>query len=179
MPDEIATVKLFNDSTPSVVYITNLAVRYGGCEERVSERLLFVSGANLVTQRFHLSAWQAAAWNGEEAKRCSSSCVLVGVWVSCRRDAFTLDVLEVPQGSGSGFIWDSSGNIVTNFHVIRGASDLRYFPCIVVGTTALVRPLGLLPAVKIHSLHLCFPRPPCHPPSCRAHPGYNFEIRLA
>jgi len=27
LPDEIATVKLFNESTPSVVYITNLAVR--------------------------------------------------------------------------------------------------------------------------------------------------------
>jgi len=34
-------------------------------------------------------------------------------------------VLEVPQGSGSGFVWDKSGHIVTNFHVIRGASDLR------------------------------------------------------
>ncbi|CAD6343333.1 unnamed protein product [Miscanthus lutarioriparius] len=42
-----------------------------------------------------------------------------------RQDAFTLDVLEVPQGSGSGFVWDKSGHIVTNFHVIRGASDLR------------------------------------------------------
>jgi S1-C subfamily serine protease len=45
--------------------------------------------------------------------------------VRCRQDAFTLDVLEVPQGSGSGFVWDKSGHIVTNFHVIRGASDLR------------------------------------------------------
>lgn len=38
---------------------------------------------------------------------------------------FTLDVFEVPQGSGSGFVWDRDGNIVTNYHVIRGASDLR------------------------------------------------------
>lgn len=43
----------------------------------------------------------------------------------CRQDAFTLDVLEVPQGSGSGFVWDKDGHIVTNYHVIRGASDLR------------------------------------------------------
>lgn len=42
-----------------------------------------------------------------------------------RQDAFTLDVLEVPQGSGSGFVWDKQGHIVTNYHVIRGASDLR------------------------------------------------------
>lgn len=39
---------------------------------------------------------------------------------------FTLDVLEVPQGSGSGFVWDKQGHIVTNYHVIRGASDLRF-----------------------------------------------------
>ena len=43
-----------------------------------------------------------------------------------RQDAFTLDVLEVPQGSGSGFVWDKQGHIVTNYHVIRGASDLRF-----------------------------------------------------
>lgn len=47
--------------------------------------------------------------------------------IFCRQDAFTLDVLEVPQGSGSGFVWDSQGHIVTNYHVIRGASDLKYF----------------------------------------------------
>ncbi|KAI3474887.1 hypothetical protein Pfo_030198, partial [Paulownia fortunei] len=67
-PDELATVRLFQENTPSVVYITNLA---------------------------------------------------------SRQDAFTLDVLEVPQGSGSGFVWDTQGHIVTNYHVIRGASDLK------------------------------------------------------
>ncbi|GAQ89191.1 hypothetical protein KFL_004960010, partial [Klebsormidium nitens] len=66
--DELQTVNLFQKNTPSVVYITNLAVR---------------------------------------------------------RDQFTLDIMAVPQGSGSGFIWDKQGNIVTNYHVIRGASDLR------------------------------------------------------
>ncbi|KAL9454864.1 hypothetical protein AB3S75_010298 [Citrus x aurantiifolia] len=66
--DELATVRLFQENTPSVVNITNLAAR---------------------------------------------------------QDAFTLDVLEVPQGSGSGFVWDSKGHVVTNYHVIRGASDIR------------------------------------------------------
>jgi 2-alkenal reductase len=31
----------------------------------------------------------------------------------------------VPQGEGSGFVWDSSGHIVTNDHVVRGADALR------------------------------------------------------
>jgi len=30
-----------------------------------------------------------------------------------------LNVTRIPQGTGSGFIWDSNGHIVTNFHVIR------------------------------------------------------------
>ncbi len=31
----------------------------------------------------------------------------------------------VPQGAGSGFIWDDAGDIVTNFHVVNGASAAR------------------------------------------------------
>lgn len=27
----------------------------------------------------------------------------------CRRDAFTMNMLEIPQGAGSGFIWDEAG----------------------------------------------------------------------
>lgn len=41
-----------------------------------------------------------------------------------QRDFFTLDVFEIPKGTGSGFIWDRQGHIVTNFHVIEGATRL-------------------------------------------------------
>ncbi|HEX6002445.1 MAG TPA: trypsin-like peptidase domain-containing protein [Burkholderiales bacterium] len=36
-----------------------------------------------------------------------------------------LDVMQVPKGTGSGFIWDERGHIVTNFHVIQGGSGAR------------------------------------------------------
>ncbi|MEL7375593.1 MAG: trypsin-like peptidase domain-containing protein [Bacteroidota bacterium] len=39
-----------------------------------------------------------------------------------QRDFFSFDVSEVPSGTGSGFIWDEEGHIITNYHVIRGAS---------------------------------------------------------
>ena len=35
-----------------------------------------------------------------------------------QRDYFSRSV-EVPRGTGSGFVWDRSGHIVTNFHVIQ------------------------------------------------------------
>jgi Trypsin-like serine proteases, typically periplasmic, contain C-terminal PDZ domain len=38
------------------------------------------------------------------------------------RDPWTRNVFTVPQGTGSGFIWDDAGHVVTNFHVIDGAS---------------------------------------------------------
>jgi len=41
-----------------------------------------------------------------------------------QRDFFSLNVFEVPQGSGSGFVWNQDGHIVTNFHVIYGADAL-------------------------------------------------------
>ncbi|MDY0188539.1 MAG: trypsin-like peptidase domain-containing protein [Syntrophus sp. (in: bacteria)] len=39
------------------------------------------------------------------------------------RDRWTRNVFTVPRGTGSGFIWDQAGHVVTNFHVIQGASE--------------------------------------------------------
>ncbi len=36
---------------------------------------------------------------------------------------FNFNVLEVPKGTGTGFIWDENGYIVTNYHVIRGENQ--------------------------------------------------------
>jgi S1-C subfamily serine protease len=41
-----------------------------------------------------------------------------------RRDMFSLNVMETPRGSGTGFVWDASGLIVTNFHVVYGANKV-------------------------------------------------------
>ena len=41
--------------------------------------------------------------------------------LAVRRDFFRLNVMEIPRGTGSGFVWDRTGNIVTNFHVIADA----------------------------------------------------------
>lgn len=38
-----------------------------------------------------------------------------------RRDFFSLNPIDIPQGSGSGVVWDESGHVITNFHVVYGA----------------------------------------------------------
>ncbi len=42
-----------------------------------------------------------------------------------RQGFFFTENYEVPAGSGSGFIWDDRGHIVTNFHVVESASALN------------------------------------------------------
>jgi len=41
------------------------------------------------------------------------------------RDLWTRNVHSIPRGTGSGFVWDERGDIVTNYHVIEGASAAR------------------------------------------------------
>ena len=41
---------------------------------------------------------------------------------------FHFDTREIPVGAGSGFVWDKSGHVVTNFHVVaRGGSFVVSF----------------------------------------------------
>ncbi|MAW12221.1 MAG: 2-alkenal reductase [Verrucomicrobiales bacterium] len=66
--DEKATIKLFEETSPSVVFITT---------------------------------------------------------INLRRDFFSTNIYKIPAGTGSGFIWDSDGHIVTNYHVIKGADEAK------------------------------------------------------
>jgi S1-C subfamily serine protease len=38
-------------------------------------------------------------------------------------DFWTRNVMSVPRGTGSGFVWDDQGHVVTNVHVIAGAAE--------------------------------------------------------
>ena len=57
-------------------------------------------------------------------------------------DPWTRRIFEARKGTGSGFIWDTDGHVVTNFHVIAGASkaqvrlaDGRAYPSVLVGAS--------------------------------------------
>ena len=62
--------------------------------------------------------------NTTEIFRKASPAVVYVTNTALRRSFFTLNVEEIPRGSGTGFVWDKSGLVVTNFHVIAGAHKL-------------------------------------------------------
>ena len=84
--DELSNISLFERLSPSVVYVTNLAVR---------------------------------------------------------RDRFSMDATSIPQGSGSGFVWDKKGTIITNFHVVKGAQDVEV--TLSDGSVWKAKPVGFEP----------------------------------
>ena len=85
------------------------------------------------------------------------------VFISTRqrvRDFWTRNVFSVPRGTGSGFIWDDLGHVVTNNHVIEGASeatvrlnDGRSYSAVLIGTS----PAHDLAVLRIN---VAFDRPP-------------------
>ncbi len=56
-------------------------------------------------------------------KRASPSAVYI-TNLGLRQDLFTLNVSEIPQGTGTGIVWSKDGFVITNFHVIEGASKV-------------------------------------------------------
>jgi S1-C subfamily serine protease len=79
------------------------------------------------------------------------------------RDVWSRNVFSVPRGTGSGFIWDEAGHVVTNFHVIQGASaatvklaDGRDYQAALVGAS----PAHDIAVLKIG---VGFKRPPAVP----------------
>jgi S1-C subfamily serine protease len=75
-----------------------------------------------VTPRGPLAADELA--HIELFKKTSASVVHI-TSLGVQRDMFSSNVQQVPRGTGTGFVWDSAGHIVTNFHVIQGANGAR------------------------------------------------------
>ncbi len=97
------------------------------------------------------------------------------VFISTRqevRDFWTRNVLSVPRGNGSGFIWDEHGHVVTNFHVIKGASEAMVK--LADGGEQKATLVGMSPA---HDLAVLKIKQPHQPP--RAVPlGSSHDLRV-
>ena len=71
-----------------------------------------------------------------------SSTSVVYITTSAYRQDWSRNVYEIPVGSGSGFIWDKAGHVITNYHVIKGVdkaevtlSDHTSWPATLVGVS--------------------------------------------
>ena len=79
-------------------------------------------GQRAVTPRGALAADELA--NNELFRRSSASVVHI-TSLGAQRDLFNMNIQQVPRGTGTGFVWDDRGHVVTNFHVIQGANGAR------------------------------------------------------
>ena len=78
--------------------------------------------ARVIAPRGALGADEQA--NIELFRKTSPSVVHITT-LQTQRDLFSMNVQQVPRGTGTGFVWDERGHIVTNFHVIQGGSGAR------------------------------------------------------
>ena len=78
------------------------------------------AGPRPVTPRGDLAADERATIRLFENSRNSVVYITTRAQV---RDFWSRDIFSVPRGTGSGFIWDDAGHVITNYHVIENASE--------------------------------------------------------
>jgi S1-C subfamily serine protease len=88
--------------------------------------------------------------------RAASTSVVNITAITVRRDFFTLNLLQIPEGTGSGFVWDESGHIVTNFHVIQNANAAQV--TLADHSTWQARRVGIAPDKDLAVLRIDAPK---------------------
>ena len=78
-----------------------------------------------------------------------------------QRDFFSRAVSQVPRGTGTGFVWDEQGHIVTNFHVIQGADAARV--TLADQSSYAARLVGAFPDRDLAVLRISAPRDKLQP----------------
>jgi S1-C subfamily serine protease len=90
-------------------------------------------------------------------RRASPSTVFISRIVSVRR-GFSFDVTRMEQGSGSGFVWDTDGHVVTNFHVIDARQGTEYVVKLADRSEWEARIVGVAPEKDLAVLRIEAPR---------------------
>jgi S1-C subfamily serine protease len=113
--------------------LTSLLLYVSGCAPRAEAAPRPVTPRGELTAEEHSNIEVFETWKGSVVYITTSSRVM---------DFWTRDVMSVPRGTGSGFVWDEQGHIVTNLHVIAEAaeatvklSDGRDYPASLVGVS--------------------------------------------
>src|SRR5579871_4084186 len=96
-----------------------------------------------------------------EIFRKASPAVVHITSLAAHRNIFTRNVVQVPEGTGSGFVWDTDGHIVTNFHVIRNATGAQVD--LADGSSYRANLVGYRPDKDLAVLHIRAPKNKLHP----------------
>jgi len=94
--------------------------------------------------------------------RVSPSVVSVANKGLYRAGWFDPRIYEVPQGAGSGFVWDKKGRIITNYHVVHQAAAITV--TFGDGTTCEARVIGSAPDYDLAVLEIDRPAENLPPP---------------
>jgi S1-C subfamily serine protease len=133
-----------------VFLILTTGVLVGWCSNQGAARM--ASEPRPITRREPLPAWEQA---GIDRFREARPSVVYITSIAYQRDWFSFDVQAVPTGTGSGLIWDESGHIVTNYHVVEGAQELEV--TLSDHSTHRARVVGLAPEKDLAVLRLADP----------------------
>jgi S1-C subfamily serine protease len=113
--------------------LVSLLIYVSGCAPRAEAAPRPVTPRGDLTAEEHSNIEVFETWKGSVVFITTSSRVM---------DFWTRDVMSVPRGTGSGFVWDEQGHIVTNLHVIAEAAeatvklaDGRDYPASLVGVS--------------------------------------------
>ena len=88
-------------------------------------------------------------------REISPSVVYISNITLVRQGLFSLNVYEMPQGTGSGFVWDDQGHIVTNFHVLQNGTRFT----VTLGEEEFdAEPVGFAPRKDLAVLRIEAPR---------------------
>ncbi|MFK8040721.1 S1C family serine protease [Congregibacter sp.] len=120
--------------------------------------LLLLGAGTAFTEeaRDYLSfATEDEANSTEIFSKASPAVVYVTTTTLRRRSRFSMDVMEIPKGSGSGFVWHDSGLIVTNYHVVADANRMKV--TLQDGNSYLAELIGSAPEKDLAVLRLLEP----------------------
>jgi S1-C subfamily serine protease len=110
----------------AIPLILGAGLLVGWCSGQVTPRVSLAgrspASPRAVTPRGPLPAAEQAII--DRFKEARSSVVYL-TSLAYQQDFFSLDVQAVPTGAGSGFIWDTQGHIVTNYHVVEDAQEVE------------------------------------------------------
>ena len=82
-----------------------------------------VSSSSPVTARGELAATEMTTI--EIFERASPAVVYITTLERRRSGRLSFNVHDIPKGTGSGFVWDDRGHVVTNFHVVAEGNAFR------------------------------------------------------